>query len=134
MLIKSLTLTVCALTLTACAYWPPEGQGGQAESFETEPAYWSELRQNNKRLIECFDRTIQGLASSSYQQRHPAKLKELSIDWTRAIRAHSAHMDLEAQNDLITLAQKFRQFHKILQRQGHFQLISNATTSQETCS
>lgn len=134
-MLRRLMAISCLLTLSACAYWPPEGQGGQAESFKTAPAYLNALRQSNKKRIECFDLVLQNLSASPVGERHPAKLSELSIDWTRALRAHAGHLDIEAQNDLVTLDEKFKSFEKTLRRDSHFQLVSNSafTTAKEIC-
>lgn len=132
MLTKSCALA-CILALSACAYWPPAGKGGQAESFETAPAYWSELRQTNKDQLDCYDLLLQGMSASALRQRHPAQLNDLSISWTRALRAHAAHLDFEAQIDLATLRQKIERFQSTLTRENHFQLASTPTSFQEVC-
>ena len=121
------------LMLNACAIWPPQGKGGQAESFETAPAYLSSLRQANKEKIECFDRQLQDMALNSVNKTHPAKLKELTVQWTRAVRAHSAHMDIETHNDLAEFEEKFRQLSQSLKRNQHFILISNDYTPEGSC-
>ncbi len=127
-------LAVCgALTLSACAYWPPEGHGGQAESFETAPSYRDDLRSVNLEQIECFDRLLQSLSTGPVRLQHPAKLSELSVAWTRALRAHAGNLDQEAQDDLVILGQKLKQFQKTLKRESHFQLVSTASVNEETC-
>lgn len=119
--------------LNGCAYWPAQGHGGQAESFETEPAYWSSLRKENKAQIECFDRLIQEMTLNSVSQTHPAKLKELTVLWTRAIRAHAGHLDLETHNDLSALQEGFRLLSKDLRAKQNFQLVSTSYSVKGAC-
>lgn len=127
------TLAAFLFFATGCSVWPPHGQGGQAESFETAPTYRDALRIANKRKLECYDRTLQGLQASALRQRHPARLQTLSKQWTRALRAHAALMDREAQHDLIILAQEFNTFQKTLKGEAAFRLISTAQIGEEMC-
>ncbi|WP_420548166.1 hypothetical protein [Curvivirga sp.] len=108
-MLKKLVITVVLFSLNACAYWPPEGRGGEAEDFATMPTYGNYLREKNRRMIDCFDREIQAMTAGIAVEYRPAKLVEMSRLWTRAIRAHSANFDREARQDLIDLSNELQQ-------------------------
>lgn len=133
MLFKFTSIIAVSTFLSACAIWPPQGQGGQAESFKTETTYRNEIRSQNINRIECFDRKLQGLSNSKVKYQHPAALAKLSIQWTRIIRAHAAKLDFEAKQDLILLQNEFEQLDKFLKQTSSFQLISTARNSGGTC-
>lgn len=133
MLFKFTSLIALGFFLSACAYWPPEGYGGQAESFETESAHKNELRLQNMNRIECFDRKLQGLMNSNVRYQQPAKLAALSIQWTRVVRAHAGDLDFETKQDLILLQNEFDQLNKFLKKNSAFQLISTSHSNGGTC-
>ena len=104
MLKMSIAIITASLFLSNCAFWPHEGEGGQAESFPTDTSFLENRRINHYNQLECYDRLIQNLHFTSAATQHPAQLASLSVIWTRAIRAHAAYMTDETQADLRDLS------------------------------
>lgn len=120
--------------LSACAIWPPQGTGGQAEDFELTRASGSPLRLENQARLECYHSAIQALSVSRAAQQHPAHVQVLSILWNRAIRAHVAQLDLETADDLSQLEQSHHSLQSQLQENKNFITIATDHSTRGTCS
>lgn len=103
----TLILTTSVLLLSACAVWPVQGSGGQAEDFQYKTTYLTNLRLINIERLDCFHREIQFLSSGSAIQMFPAKFDVLNKSWNRARRAHAGHLTLEASIDLNDVSDKY---------------------------
>lgn len=103
----TLILSTSVLLLSACAVWPVQGRGGQAEDFEYKTTYLTNLRLRNIERLDCFHREIQFLSSGPAIQVFPAKFNVLNKSWNRAKRAHAGHLTLEASIDLNDVSDKY---------------------------
>lgn len=103
----TLILSTSVLLLSACAVWPVQGRGGQAEDYEYKTTYLTNLRLINIERLDCFHREIQYLSSGPASKIYPAKFDVLSKTWNRARRAHAGHLTLEASIDLNDVSSKY---------------------------
>ena len=116
--------------LSACAYWPPYGEGGQAEDYRVEEDSGQALYVQNGERLACFHRHLQTLKATKPGRTHPAALAVLDIQWARAKRAHAARMMFEAREDLDQLAASYKTLLETVGNRSSVILISE--TTQET--
>ncbi|MDX1737546.1 MAG: hypothetical protein R3261_04885 [Alphaproteobacteria bacterium] len=130
---RSATYLPIFLLLGACTYWPPEGNGGQAELFDTATAGNNNLRIENAAAIECFDRMIQDMSVSAVADYYPGELNNISVAWTRAVRAHAGRLDEEAQIDLMDLRSNISTLGKKIAGNGQIPEQTLVINVKEPC-
>lgn len=123
---KMLILALSLLTLSGCAIWPKQGQGGWGENFlrhqdGNESIWYTESYSNLKRDLEHLRLRLEIMRAQGIAQCMPARLKLATLMASRITRQLTGNMLAQTEHDLGVF------YHQVNLLQRHFDEIQQAT-------